>query len=90
MRRLALALTLAAGCVSVEGTVAPAAAPSASTATWSVGAASVDITPPVGYGMAGHAIEARTSVGVWTRLHAHAIAIEDRDGTPVILVATDL
>ncbi|MEM6292070.1 MAG: neutral/alkaline non-lysosomal ceramidase N-terminal domain-containing protein [Myxococcota bacterium] len=90
MKRLSIALMLLAACVSVEGTVAPATAPAPSSAAWSVGAATVDITPPVGYGMAGHAIEARTSVGVWTRLRAHAVAIEDRDGTPVILIATDL
>jgi len=88
-RALVLLLTLG-GCVRVEGTMAPASAPSPSPATWRVGAAMVDITPPVGYGMAGHAIEARTSVGVWTRLRAQAIVIEDRDGTPVVLVSTDL
>lgn len=85
-------LLLLAACVSVQGTLQPAAAPSApsTVAPWRVGAAVVDITPPVGYGMAGHAIEARTSVGVWTRLRARAIAIEDRDGTPVVLIAADL
>lgn len=86
------ALALAVGCVNVEGTLAPPAAPVSHSATspWRVGAASIDITPPVGYGMAGHAIEARSSAGVWTRLRAHAIAIEDRDGVPIALVAADL
>lgn len=83
---------LSFGCVRVEGTTAPAAPPTppAVQAPWHVGAAVVDITPPVGYGMAGHAIEARTSLGVWTRLRAQAIAIEDRDGTPVVLISADL
>ena len=90
---LATALATAVpGCVQVEGTMAPAAAPRAPAgdAPWRVGAAVVDITPPVGYGMAGHAIEAETSVGVWTRLRAQAIAIEDRDGTPIVLISADL
>lgn len=90
-RGLCLFLALG-GCVSVEGTLAPASAPTAptDTAQWHVGASVVDITPPVGYGMAGHAIEARTSVGVWTRLRAQAIAIEDRDGSPIVLLSADL
>lgn len=89
---LATLSTATFGCVRVEGTLAPAATPEAPAdpAPWRVGAAQVDITPPVGYGMAGHAIEAQTSVGVWTRLRAQAIAIEDRDGTPVVLISTDL
>lgn len=89
---LLCAALLGFGCVRVEGTVAPAAPPTqpAAEAPWHVGAAVVDITPPVGYGMAGHAIEARTSLGVWTRLRAQAIAIEDRDGVPVILISADL
>ncbi|MBV1857203.1 MAG: neutral/alkaline non-lysosomal ceramidase N-terminal domain-containing protein [Nannocystaceae bacterium] len=80
------------GCVRVQGQVAPAAPPTqpVADAPWHVGAAVVDITPPVGYGMAGHAIEARSSLGVWTRLRAQAIAIEDRDGVPVILISADL
>lgn len=79
-------------CVRVEGTIAAAAPPTepAATAPWHVGASVIDITPPVGYGMAGHAIEARTSLGVWTRLRAQAIAIEDRDGVPVVLISADL
>lgn len=90
---LLLAALAVVGCVRVEGTVAPAAPPSqppAAAAPWHVGASVVDITPPVGYGMAGHAIEARTSLGVWTRLRAQAIAIEDRDGVPVVLISADL
>lgn len=87
---LGLTLTLS-NCVRVEGTTAPAQpATEAPSGTWKVGAAVVDITPPVGYGMAGHAIEARTSLGVWTRLRGQAIVVEDRDGTPVVLISTDL
>ena len=91
-RVLAISLLALGSCVRVEGQLAPAATPTApaADAPWRVGAQVVDITPPVGYGMAGHAIEARTSVGVWTRLRAQAIAIEDRDGTPVVLIAADL
>ncbi|MCR9163069.1 MAG: neutral/alkaline non-lysosomal ceramidase N-terminal domain-containing protein [Nannocystaceae bacterium] len=91
--RYGLTLLLAlGGCVMVEGTLAPAAAPTRPTdpAPWRVGASVVDITPPVGYGMAGHAIEAQTSVGVWTRLRAQAIAIEDREGTPLVFISADL
>ncbi len=96
MRRvlpLVLLALSAPGCVRVHGSTAAATTPTPApdgSAPWKVGAAVVDITPPVGYGMAGHAMEARSSVGVWTRLRAQAIAIEDRDGTPVVLIATDL
>ncbi|MGH1347024.1 MAG: neutral/alkaline non-lysosomal ceramidase N-terminal domain-containing protein [Nannocystales bacterium] len=89
---LLCATLLGAGCVRVEGSIAAPAPPTPPSvqAPWHVGASSIDITPPIGYGMAAHAIEARMSLGVWTRLRAQAIAIEDRDGVPVVLIAADL
>lgn len=55
-----------------------------------VGAAETDITPIPGFPMGGHGIAARTSRGVWTRLKARAIYLEDPNGEAVVLLACDL
>ena len=75
------ALWLLAGCSHVS----PASAPAQSL---QVGAAEVDITPPIGYRMAGYFKE-RLSTGIHDPLHANAIVL--RQGSEQIaLVACDL
>ena len=54
-----------------------------------VGAAKVDITPPVGTLLAG-ALRPRESQGVGSRLYASALVIEDEWGSRLALVALDL
>ena len=54
------------------------------------GAAAVDITPLPGYPMGGHSIAGRTSRGVWTRLYAKAIYLEDADNHGIVMVSCDL
>ncbi len=55
-----------------------------------VGAAKVDITPPLGYRMDG--FESRTSgaTGIHDPLHARALVAEGDDGTTVALMVADL
>lgn len=54
------------------------------------GAAKVDITPMPGVPLGGHSIEGGIGYGVWTRLWARAIYIEDAHGEPLVMVAADL
>ncbi|MCA9685791.1 MAG: neutral/alkaline non-lysosomal ceramidase N-terminal domain-containing protein, partial [Myxococcales bacterium] len=54
------------------------------------GAAKVDITPIAGVPLGGHAIEGGIGYGLWTRLWARAIYIEDAAGEPLVLVIADL
>ncbi|HLT38627.1 MAG TPA: neutral/alkaline non-lysosomal ceramidase N-terminal domain-containing protein, partial [Enhygromyxa sp.] len=54
------------------------------------GAAKIDITPMPGLPLGGHSIEGGIGYGVWTRLWARAIYLEDQRGEPLVLVATDL
>lgn len=60
------------------------------TAPWLAGAAEIDITPPPGFAMAGHSFEGAVGLGVWTRLRAQAIYLEDARGVPLVLVVGDL
>ncbi|MCH9685931.1 MAG: neutral/alkaline non-lysosomal ceramidase N-terminal domain-containing protein [Deltaproteobacteria bacterium] len=89
-------------CTTIEGTLpAPVSrAPTSTSATttpttptaatgWLAGAAEIDITPPPGYPMAGHSLESVVGLGVWTRLRAQAIYVEDAAGTPLVLVVCD-
>lgn len=59
-------------------------------APWLAGAAEIDITPPPGYPLAGHSFEGAVALGVWTRLRAQVIYLEDRRGVPLVLVVGDL
>jgi neutral ceramidase len=68
----------------------PRAAEAAAEAPWLAGAAEIDITPPPGYPMAGHSFEGAVALGVWTRLRAQAIYVEDARGVPLVLVVGDL
>lgn len=54
------------------------------------GAATVDITPEPGYSMGGHSIAGAIARGVWTRLRARCLYLEDPDGSPLVLCASDL
>lgn len=54
------------------------------------GAAKIDITPMPGLPLGGHSIEGGIGYGVWTRLWARAIYLEDQRGEPLVLVAADL
>jgi neutral ceramidase len=85
-----LAVAVAAsGCVSINGARSTGAAPAPKN-EFRAGVAKVDITPLPGYPMGGHSIAATVSRGVWTRLHASAIYLEDADGHPLVLVSCDL
>ncbi|HOX58868.1 MAG TPA: neutral/alkaline non-lysosomal ceramidase N-terminal domain-containing protein [Candidatus Paceibacterota bacterium] len=75
------ALCLLVGCSHVNQTASPAP-------PLHVGAAEVDITPPVGYRMAGYFNE-RISTGIHDPLHAKAIVLQ-QGRQQVALVACDL
>ena len=55
-----------------------------------VGAASVDITPPLGMQLEGFEVRVDGAIGVHDRLHARALVAEGADGTTVALVVADL
>ena len=83
---------LAAFMVSVMacvGAVADVAA-AAGQATWNVGTASVVITPEGPMWMAGYAARNKPSEGKIHDLFAKALAIEDADGTRLVIVTMDL
>jgi neutral ceramidase len=91
----ALLLLGASACASVRGELPvpvprPATAAAGEAAPWLAGAAEIDITPPPGYPTAGHSFEGSVALGVWTRLRAQAIYVEDARGVPLVLVVGDL
>jgi len=86
---LSVLLALSCGCAHIQGT-RTAGLPPAPTRQFLAGVAKVDITPLPGYPMGGHSIAATVSRGVWTRLHATAIYLEDPDGHNLVLVSCDL
>jgi hypothetical protein len=55
-----------------------------------VGAAKVDITPPLGMELEGYGARVSGASGVHDPLHARALVIEGDDGTTVALVVADL
>ena len=55
-----------------------------------VGAASVDITPPLGMQLEGYEVRAGGAIGIHDPLHARALVAEGGDGTTVALVVADL
>jgi neutral ceramidase len=55
-----------------------------------VGAAKVDLTPTPGIPMGGFSIASKASRGVWDRMNARAIYIEDTACEALVLVSTDL
>jgi neutral ceramidase len=74
--------------LTIAGAAALRAVPAA--AGWRVGLASVDITPPPGFWMAGYAARKEPSQGTAQRLHAKAIALEDADGHRAVMVTLDV
>lgn len=87
MQRLALFhAVLAAGLLA--GGIAGGA--SADEATWKAGAARVKITPESSIWMAGYAARTKPSEGVAQDLFAKALAIEDRQGTRLVILTMDL
>lgn len=92
MKQLLLAVLIAAAsgcCTSVSGVLLPPKSRAGSGQVLA-GAAKVDLTPPPGYPMGGHGPAASTSRGVWTRLWARAIYLEDPSGRSLALVSADL
>lgn len=76
-------------CRSISGTLrAPSATPP--TGEFRAGSASVDLTPPPGISMGGHGSAGRIARGTWTRLYARALYLEDKDGSPLLLITCDL
>lgn len=55
-----------------------------------IGAAVVDITPPIGIEMDGYGARVGGSTGTHDPLHARVLVAEGRDGTAVALVVADL
>ncbi|MHB8890621.1 MAG: neutral/alkaline non-lysosomal ceramidase N-terminal domain-containing protein [Candidatus Limnocylindrales bacterium] len=55
-----------------------------------VGAAKVDITPPLGMQLEGYEVRTGGATGVHDPLHARALVAEGADGTTVALVVADL
>ncbi|MBP90371.1 MAG: hypothetical protein CMJ64_27305 [Planctomycetaceae bacterium] len=58
--------------------------------TWWAGVARTKITPEGSYWMGGYASRKRPSEGTLQDLYAKAIAIDDADGSRVVIVTTDL
>jgi hypothetical protein len=59
-------------------------------ADWKAGTARVDITPDGPIWMSGYASRKQPSQGVLHKLHARALALEDRRGGRIVIVTTDL
>jgi neutral ceramidase len=94
---LSMLLLVLVSCARIDGTLPTPRSPRSDTDSDAVaqgslraGAAEVDITPPPGYPMAGHSLEGEIALGVWTRLMAKAIYVEDAEGRPLVLLAADL
>ena len=64
--------------------------PASAQATWSSGAAAIDITPEGSLWMAGFARRAQPSQGIALPLHAKALAIRCGEAKTAVLVTTDL
>ena len=49
-----------------------------------------DITPLPGMALGGYSIDGKIARGFWTRLYARALYLKDANGTPLVLISTDL
>jgi hypothetical protein len=85
-RTLAAGVALLFSQFLVPGSVATAE----DSVDWKAGAASVAITPRESLWMAGYASRTKASDGVLTDLYAKALALEDANGTRLVVVTTDL
>jgi neutral ceramidase len=74
----------------IVAAVSPSARAAARVSSWLAGAASLDITPERSLWMAGFARRTQPSQGVALPLRAKALALQHRDGRPVVLVTVDL
>ena len=68
--------------------VAPS--PVAGTGELLAGAAERDITPPFGLPMAGYSLEGKIARGLWGRLFARAMVLQDADGARACVCVCDL
>jgi neutral ceramidase len=80
----------AAACTSISGTQPAADVPETPPSAVLAGAAAVDITPPPGFPMGGHSIAGSVGRGVWLRLYARCVYLEDDRGGRLALVSADL
>lgn len=65
-------------------------APVQATGEFLAGAAERDITPPFGLPMAGYSLEGKISRGVWGRLFARALVVQDANGSRACVCICDL
>ncbi|MCZ6690302.1 MAG: neutral/alkaline non-lysosomal ceramidase N-terminal domain-containing protein [Planctomycetota bacterium] len=79
------------GCATIRGTILPPEdPPAAALGSFRVGAAKQDITPMPGFPMGGHSTSGAVSRGIWNRLYARAIYLDDDKGNAIVLVSCDL
>ena len=71
--------------ILATGNVSGAAEPA-----WRAGVARTRITPEGPYWMGGYASRKKPSEGTLQELHAKAIAIDDAEGSRIVIVTTDL
>lgn len=89
-RALLLCLAAAAGLTCARATDRPLVQANEPQATWKAGVASVVITPQDSMWMAGYAARKKPSEGKVHDLHAKALALEDVQGTRLVIVTVDL
>jgi neutral ceramidase len=71
-------------------TVTPLSAQEGASSPWKAGVASAVITPQQSMWMAGYAARTKPSEGTAQDLYAKALALEDAQGTRMVIVTTDL
>ena len=86
----ALCLAAVAGLICQEIVRPPYAMANQQPANWKAGAASIVITPDESMWMAGYAARNKPSEGKVHDLHAKALAMEDENGTRLVIVTVDL
>jgi len=84
-----LILPVIYNCAGISGRL-PAPAEPVASGEFHAGASKIDITPMPGYPMGGYAIAGYISRGVWARLYARAVSLEDSDGNSIVIVSADL
>jgi neutral ceramidase len=88
--RLLLCLIVLAGVTSQQLLQLPCVAAQQQQPEWKVGVASTVITPEQPMWMAGYAARTKPSEGKVHDLHAKALALEDAEGTRLVIVTFDL
>ncbi len=87
---LLLCLVAVAGLMCLETTHLPCARANEQQEKWKAGVASTVITPDRSMWMAGYAARTKPSEGKVHDLHAKALALEEAQGTKLIIVTVDL